>query len=123
MPGTPGCAQGPTVAPPRVGPGGGPLPDHPHERPTVPDDLLRSRRWALRADPRSAVRTAVVWEVLDGLLAQRRSATGADTLEVVDLGGGTGGFAVPVAMLGHRVTVVEPSPDALAALQRRAAEA
>jgi len=89
----------------------------------VPDDLLRSRRWALRADPRSAVRTAVVWDALDGLLAQRRAVTRRDTLEVVDLGGGTGGFAVPIALLGHRVTVVEPSPDALAALQRRAAEA
>jgi S-adenosylmethionine-dependent methyltransferase len=40
----------------------------------------------------------------------------------VDVGGGTGGFAVPFAALGHRVTVVDPSPDALAAAQRRAAE-
>ncbi len=42
---------------------------------------------------------------------------------MLDVGGGTGGFAVPLAALGHRVTVVDPSPDALAALQRRAAEA
>jgi SAM-dependent methyltransferase len=41
---------------------------------------------------------------------------------VVDAGGGTGGFAVPLAALGHRVTVVDPSPDSLAALARRAAE-
>lgn len=88
----------------------------------MPEDLLRSRRWALRADPRSAVRTAVVWELLDSLLLERRDATGRD-LDVVDLGGGTGGFAVPIAGLGHRVTVVDPSPDALAALQRRAVEA
>jgi SAM-dependent methyltransferase len=88
----------------------------------VPEDLLRSRRWALRADPRSAVRTAVVWELLDTLLLERREAVGRD-LDVVDLGGGTGGFAVPIAGLGHRVTVVDPSPDALAALQRRASEA
>jgi SAM-dependent methyltransferase len=40
----------------------------------------------------------------------------------VDVGGGTGGFAVPFAALGHRVTVVDPSPDALAGAQRRAAE-
>lgn len=86
-------------------------------------DSLRTRRWALRADPRTAVRTAVVWELLDRLLAQRRSATGRAVLDVIDLGGGTGGFAVPIAELGHRVTVVDPSPDALAALQRRAAEA
>ncbi|HEX2706113.1 MAG TPA: methyltransferase domain-containing protein, partial [Candidatus Lustribacter sp.] len=38
-------------------------------------------------------------------------------------GGGTGGMAVPLAALGHTITVVDPSPDALAALQRRATEA
>ncbi len=43
-------------------------------------------------------------------------------LDVLDIGGGTGGFAVRVAGLGHRVTVVDPSPDALAALARRARE-
>jgi ubiquinone/menaquinone biosynthesis C-methylase UbiE len=41
---------------------------------------------------------------------------------VVDIGGGTGGFAVRVAELGHRVTVIDPSPDALATLARRAEE-
>ena len=41
---------------------------------------------------------------------------------VLDVGGGTGGLAVRVARLGHSVTVVDPSPDALAALGRRAAE-
>ena len=41
----------------------------------------------------------------------------------LDLGGGTGGLAVPLAELGHHVTVVDPSPDALAALARRAGEA
>ena len=42
---------------------------------------------------------------------------------MLDVGGGTGGFAVPIAGLGHRVTVVDPSPDALASLQRRTREA
>jgi S-adenosylmethionine-dependent methyltransferase len=42
---------------------------------------------------------------------------------VLDLGGGTGGLAVRLATAGHQVTVVDPSPDALAALGRRAAEA
>jgi S-adenosylmethionine-dependent methyltransferase len=64
----------------------------------------------------AGVRTAVVWEVL-------RPVLGAGALDIVDAGGGTGGFAVPLAGLGHRVTVVDPSPDALAALERRAAEA
>jgi SAM-dependent methyltransferase len=63
---------------------------------------------------RGALRTAVVWDTVSALLAGRSG------LQVVDLGGGTGGLAVRVAALGHRVTVVDPSPDALAALQRRA---
>jgi SAM-dependent methyltransferase len=86
-------------------------------------DTARTRRWAARSDPRTHVRTAVVWEALDTLLAQQTAATGRSVLDVLDLGGGTGGFAAPVAQLGHRVRVVDPSPDALAALQRRAAEA
>jgi SAM-dependent methyltransferase len=46
-----------------------------------------------------------------------------EPLDIVDVGGGTGGFAVPMAEQGHRVTVVDPSPDALAALERRARDA
>jgi len=79
-----------------------------------------------RAHPGRSVRTAVVWEVLCAALDDYRRVRGLDAeagLDVVDLGGGTGGFAVPLARLGHRVTVVDPSPDALAALARRAAEA
>ncbi|HEY7488240.1 MAG TPA: methyltransferase domain-containing protein [Streptosporangiaceae bacterium] len=73
--------------------------------------------------PRSSkVRTAVVWEVLRAALERHAAASGRSELDVVDAGGGTGGFAVPLAELGHRVTVVDPSPDALAALERRAAE-
>ncbi|MEJ2577799.1 MAG: methyltransferase domain-containing protein [Kineosporiaceae bacterium] len=87
------------------------------------DASLRSRRWAQRNDPRTAVRTAVVWDALDALVAEQAAASGRPVLDIVDVGGGTGGFAVPLATLGHRVTVIDPSPDALAALQRRAAEA
>src|SRR5438093_6565955 len=70
--------------------------------------------------PRTTVRTAVVWEVLRGTLD--RLAPDGTALRVLDAGGGTGGFAVPLAELGHDVTVVDPSPDSLAALERRAAE-
>jgi 2-polyprenyl-3-methyl-5-hydroxy-6-metoxy-1,4-benzoquinol methylase len=62
-------------------------------------------------------RTAVVWAAL------RPQIERGDSLTVLDVGGGTGGFAVPLAEAGHRVTVVDASPDALAALTRRAAEA
>jgi SAM-dependent methyltransferase len=64
------------------------------------------------------VRAAVVWDALTAAVAR----LGTPPLVVVDAGGGTGGFAVPLAALGHRVTVVDPSPDSLAALARRAAE-
>ncbi|KPC81373.1 MULTISPECIES: class I SAM-dependent methyltransferase [Streptomyces] len=73
--------------------------------------------------PRASLRTAVVWEVLKDALERLVKATGRDALDVLDTGGGTGNFAVPVARLGHRVTVVDPSPNALFALERRADEA
>jgi SAM-dependent methyltransferase len=76
-----------------------------------------------RSAVRTAVRTAVVWDVLRAALADQAAALGRPALEVLDAGGGTGGFAVPLAELGHQVTVVDPSPDALAALKRRVAEA
>jgi S-adenosylmethionine-dependent methyltransferase len=69
------------------------------------------------SERRHSVRTAVVWAGLQPVLDR---APGQD---VLDIGGGTGGFAVPLAGLGHRVTVVDPSPDALASLDRRAREA
>ncbi|MFC4561458.1 methyltransferase domain-containing protein [Nocardiopsis mangrovi] len=70
----------------------------------------------------STARTAVVWEALRALLTGLGD-TSDSPLEIVDVGGGTGGAAVPLAELGHSVTVVDPSPDSLAALERRAAEA
>ena len=77
---------------------------------------------AERTQPGTSARTGVVWEVLSAGLARQAERRGQATLDVVDLGGGTGGFAVPLARLGHRVTVVDPSPDALVSLERRAAE-
>ncbi|HEV7209891.1 MAG TPA: methyltransferase domain-containing protein [Mycobacteriales bacterium] len=66
----------------------------------------------------TSVRTAVVGDLLAAALAE----LSAGPLRVVDAGGGTGGFAVPLAAAGHHVTVVDPSPDAMAALRRRAEE-
>jgi SAM-dependent methyltransferase len=71
---------------------------------------------------RSAARTAVVWDALREVLADSSPREGDQRARVVDVGGGTGGFAVRVAELGHRVVVVDPSPDALAILGRRADE-
>ncbi|GIF48577.1 2-polyprenyl-3-methyl-5-hydroxy-6-metoxy-1,4-benzoquinol methylase [Asanoa ferruginea] len=72
-----------------------------------------------RTTVRPGPRTAVVWQVLRRELD--RAPEGGFT--ILDVGGGTGGFAVPLAEAGHRVTVVDASPDALAALNRRANEA
>lgn len=76
-----------------------------------------------RTRARSSVRTAVVWDALRPALDELIASAGRPELEVLDVGGGTGGFAVPLAQAGHRVTVLEPSPDALAGLARRVAEA
>ena len=67
-------------------------------------------------------RTAVVRDVLRAVVTGLVAETGRARLDIVDAGGGTGGFAVPLAGLGHTVTVIDPSPDSLAAAQRRAAE-
>jgi len=66
--------------------------------------------------------SALVSDSLDEVLAARAAQSGRTVLDVVDVGAGTGGFTVRLAALGHRVTVVDPSPDALAAAQWRAAE-
>ena len=76
---------------------------------------------------RRSISQAALLDLLTRQLAewqQQGPGTGdRDALEVVDLGGGTGGLATPLAALGHRVTVIDPSADALASLQRRTAEA
>jgi SAM-dependent methyltransferase len=86
-------------------------PGHLLGHPTAPPSSSLQRR--------SAARTAVVWDALRTVLDGQDRGRPAS---VVDIGGGTGGFAVRVAELGHRVVVVDPSPDALAILARRADE-
>jgi S-adenosylmethionine-dependent methyltransferase len=72
---------------------------------------------------RDGARSWLLWDVLREVATVQVAQTGRTVLDIVDVGGGTGGLAVPFASLGHNVTVVDPSPDALAAAQRRAAEA
>src|SRR3954447_21562679 len=69
---------------------------------------------------RTSVRTAVVGEVLRATLADL--APNGEPVRVLDAGGGSGGFAVPLAELGPPVTVVDPPPGPPAPLERRAAE-
>lgn len=72
--------------------------------------------------PRHSVRDDPAWRLLRQALDEQVRVTGRPSLDVLDAGGGTGSFAVPIAALGHRVTLIDPSPDSLAALERRAAE-
>ncbi|HWC35751.1 MAG TPA: methyltransferase domain-containing protein [Mycobacteriales bacterium] len=74
-----------------------------------------------RRTQRNPARTAVLWEILRSAFAAFPGPPG--DLTILDIGGGTGGFAVPLAELGYSLTVIDQSPDSLAALERRAAEA
>jgi S-adenosylmethionine-dependent methyltransferase len=65
---------------------------------------------------------ALVADVVADVLAARAKDSGRTALDVVDVGAGTGGYAVQLAALGHHVTVVDPSPDALTAARWRATE-
>ena len=76
------------------------------------------RPWSRYDDARTAVVRDILRTVISALAAQ----AGRARLDILDAGGGTGGFAVPLAGLGHNVTVIDPSPDSLAAAERRAAE-
>lgn len=81
-------------------------------------------------------RHGVVGQLLaEGLASLRAASLRADSLRadpgaerpgvvsVLDCGGGSGSFAVPLAVAGASVTVVDVSADALATLMRRADEA
>lgn len=70
----------------------------------------------------NALRSSIVTELLAAAIADLQSASRPGPLRIVDAGGGTGGVGVPLAGAGHDVLVVDPSPDAMATLRRRAEE-
>jgi S-adenosylmethionine-dependent methyltransferase len=70
---------------------------------------------------RRSVSQAYLLDLLTAQLADWQAGDDAPR-DVVDLGGGTGGIATSLAKLGHQVTVIDPSPDALASLERRASD-
>jgi SAM-dependent methyltransferase len=69
------------------------------------------------------MRLDAVRRALDAELAAARERRAGAAPRVLDVGGGSGTLAVPLAAAGCEVTVVDPSPNALAALYRRADEA
>ncbi|GDY32835.1 methyltransferase [Gandjariella thermophila] len=62
-------------------------------------------------------------QVLDAELLAASERRGGEPARVLDVGGGSGVWSVPLAAAGCLVTVVEPSPNALATLHRRAEDA
>jgi S-adenosylmethionine-dependent methyltransferase len=66
-------------------------------------------------------RQGLIWQLLSASLTS--VTTDGQPPTVLDCGGGSGSFAVPLAQAGARVTVVDISVDALATLRRRADEA
>ncbi|HJQ48836.1 MAG TPA: methyltransferase domain-containing protein [Amycolatopsis sp.] len=75
----------------------------------------------MRTEIGAARGSGAVWRVLSDELGRAR-ARGVTEPHVVDVGGGTGVWAVPLAAAGCLVTVVEPNQNALATLRRRAEE-
>jgi S-adenosylmethionine-dependent methyltransferase len=69
------------------------------------------------------MRPDAVYRVLEAEVAAARERRGGEPPSVLDVGGGSGVWAVPLAAAGCVVTVIEPSPNALATLNRRAVEA
>ncbi|MEU6137216.1 class I SAM-dependent methyltransferase [Nocardioides sp. NPDC047086] len=73
---------------------------------------------AYTATPWGRIRYAVVEEIL-----RRQCAELGDGLRILDVGGGDGMDALPLALSGHDVTILDPSESWLAEAKRRAAEA
>jgi len=75
----------------------------------------------VRREQLGSGRTGIVGSLLADALTSLAPATG-ELPSVLDCGGGSGTFAVPLAAAGARVTVIDISSDALATLSRRADE-
>lgn len=83
---------------------------------------LTGRLGRVNRIPRRSVSQALVAALLADQLSAWQAERGVEAVTVLDVGGGTGGLASHLAELGHTVTVIDPSADALGSLERRAAE-
>ena len=80
----------------------------------------RMEQWrALRTMPWTQLRFLIVAHTLSTTIAR----LGGGVWRILDVGGGDGGDALPLAMAGHSVTVLDPSLAMLAKLDQDAAEA
>jgi S-adenosylmethionine-dependent methyltransferase len=86
------------------------------------DDFFgeRMEQWrALRAMPWTKLRFLIVAHTLGKTIDR----LGGGSWRILDVGGGDGGDALPLALAGHSVTVLDPSAPMLAKLAEDAAEA
>ena len=80
----------------------------------------RMAQWrAFRATPWSRLRFLIVAHTLSTSIA----GSGGGSWRILDVGGGDGGDALPLALAGHQVAVLDPSAPMLAKLGEDAAEA
>jgi S-adenosylmethionine-dependent methyltransferase len=80
----------------------------------------RMEQWrAFRATPWGRLRFLIVAHTLSTTIAR----LGGGAWRILDVGGGDGGDALPLAMAGHSVTVLDPSAPMLEKLGQDAAEA
>lgn len=79
----------------------------------------RLAQWrAYTGTPWGRIRYAVVEEIL-----RRQCAELGEGLRILDVGGGDGMDALPLALAGHDVTILDPSESWLGEAKRRAADA
>lgn len=76
-----------------------------------------------RADSSALPGSECVRRALRAEIARARERRAGFPVRMLDVGGGSGVWAVPLAVAGCQVTVVDASPNALAALRGRAREA
>jgi S-adenosylmethionine-dependent methyltransferase len=92
----------------------------------VANDLRRDQAGSGLGGTRTAIVAALLADALRSLTSPTSPGNGSSSAgslpTVLDCGGGSGTFAVPLARVGARVTVIDISIDALATLTRRAAE-
>jgi ribonuclease HI/2-polyprenyl-3-methyl-5-hydroxy-6-metoxy-1,4-benzoquinol methylase len=78
-------------------------------------------QWAAWQDePWGRLRYRIVAHVLQGVCRDLQQNTGRTRLRVLDVGGGDGMDAVPLALAGHDVTVLDSSPTLLRRARERA---
>jgi S-adenosylmethionine-dependent methyltransferase len=80
----------------------------------------RMAQWrAYKAAPWGRLRFLIVAHTLSSSIAR----LGGGSWRILDVGGGDGGDALPLAVAGHSVTVLDPSAPMLEALKQDAADA